>query len=204
MKLSNKQTSLKFLFLFMIFYYGNLNAKALKSSNQIDHLQSLETAILAGGCFWGMENLFQKLNGVVDTEVGYTGGNIDNPNYEIVKTGLSGHAESIKIIFDPKIISYQKILKYFFSIHDPTQLNRQQNDIGSQYASIIFYLNNQQQQIAESIIKEANDKNIFDKPIATKLHQAKKFYPAEDYHQDYLKMNPNGYNCHYQRKNWIF
>lgn len=163
-----------------------------------------EKAILAGGCFWGVEELFRKLNGVIKTEVGYTGGTIDNPNYNIVKSGLSGHAESIEIIFDPQKISYEEILKFFFTIHDPTQLNRQQNDVGSQYRSEIFYLNNEQKEIAQKVILQANASGVFKKAIVTKVSPAKTFYSAEEFHQDYLQKNPYGYTCHHVREEWKF
>jgi methionine-S-sulfoxide reductase len=164
----------------------------------------LETTILAGGCFWGVEELFRNLDGVKKTEVGYTGGAIVNPNYEVVKTGLSGHAESILIEFDPTKISYEKILKFFFTIHDPTQLNRQQNDIGSQYRSEIFYFNDKQKTIAEKVIKAANASGVFDKAVVTKISKASQFFSAEDYHQDYLQKNPFGYTCHHVRDQWKF
>lgn len=180
------------------------NLAVIDSQSKTVQQPKIETAILAGGCFWGIENLFSKLDGVIKTEVGYTGGNVENPNYQLVSTGITGHAESVKISFDANKISYNKILKYFFSIHDPTQLDRQQNDIGSQYASIIFYLNPQQKLIAEDVIKEAHDKKIFNSAIKTRIVEAKKFYPAEDYHQKYLQKNPQGYNCHYQRHQWVF
>jgi len=163
-----------------------------------------ETIILAGGCFWGVEELFRQLDGVIDTEVGYTGGTIENPNYEIVSGGLSGHAESVKIIFDNKKISLEKILKFFFTIHDPTQLNRQQNDIGTQYRSEIFYQNSDQEQIAKKIIKLAEESGVFPNKIQTKISALIKFYPAEKYHQDYLVKNPKGYTCHFIRKEWEF
>jgi methionine-S-sulfoxide reductase len=163
-----------------------------------------EKAILAGGCFWGVEDLLRSLKGVVETQVGYTGGAVANPTYEIVKTGLSGHAESILIIFDPKKTSYETILKFFFTIHDPTQLNRQQNDIGSQYRSEIFYLSAEQKKIAEKVVKQANDSKVFKKPVVTKITKASEFYSAEDYHQDYLQKNPNGYTCHHVREDWKF
>ncbi len=166
--------------------------------------KSYEKAILAGGCFWGVEELFRNLDGVIETKVGYTGGLTDNPDYQTVKTGLTGHAESILIVFDESKISYEKILKFFFTIHDPTQLNRQQNDIGSQYRSEIFYLNDKQKEIAQKIIKQADASKVFKKPVITALSKAGKFYEAEDYHQDYLQKNPNGYTCHHVRDEWKF
>ena len=163
-----------------------------------------EIAVLSGGCFWGVEELFKNLDGVTDTQVGYSGGNTENPIYETVSTGLTGHAESVKIVFDKNKISYEKILKFFFSIHDPTQLNRQQNDIGTQYRSEIFYLDLSQKITAEKVINEAEKLKIYESKIQTKISPFKKFYEAEKYHQDYLQKNPNGYTCHSIRTQWQF
>ncbi|HWU41818.1 MAG TPA: peptide-methionine (S)-S-oxide reductase MsrA [Bdellovibrio sp.] len=159
-----------------------------------------ETAILAGGCFWGMEEVFRKVPGVISTEVGYTGGDKTNPTYEQVSSGTTGHAESLKLVFDPKKTSYEQILKTFFRMHDPTNLNRQGNDIGTQYRSEIFYMNDGQKKTAEQVMKLVNDSKKWPKPLVTKLEPAKKFYPAEEYHQKYLVKNPNGYNDHYLRQ----
>lgn len=158
-----------------------------------------ETAILAGGCFWGMEEFFRKLPGVVSTEVGYTGGVMVNPSYEDVSSGKTGHAESIQIQFDPKKISYEKLLKTFFRMHDPTVLNAQGNDRGTQYRSDIFYQNKAQKKTAEKVIAFVNKSKKWNAPVVTKIDPAQKFYPAEDYHQKYLVKNPNGYNDHYLR-----
>ena len=163
-----------------------------------------ETIYLAGGCFWGVEELYKDFYGIVETQVGYMGGNIKDPTYKIVSMGFSGHAETVKIIFDHNKTSAEKIIKFFFSIHDPTQLNRQQNDIGTQYRSVIFYTNDEQKKVAKNIIKQAQDLKIYLSEIVTKIEAATDFYPAEDYHQDYLQKNPDGYTCHYQRKQWIF
>jgi methionine-S-sulfoxide reductase len=181
--------------IFMSLFPGILSAKESKKS---------ETAILAGGCFWGVEDLLRKLNGVTETEVGYIGDTIANPTYEIVKTGLTNYAEAVKITFDPAKISYEKILKFFFTIHDPTTIDRQQNDIGRQYRSEIFYLNEEQKKTAEAVIKKANDSGVFKKPVVTRISEAGKFYPAEKYHQDYLIKNPYGYTCHHIREEWRF
>ncbi len=163
-----------------------------------------QKALLAGGCFWGMEELIRAVDGVVKTEVGYSGGTIANPTYEIIKTGLSGHAESIEITFDPMKISYEKLLKFFFTIHNPTEENRQENDIGTQYRSEIFYLNDEQKNTALKIIAQANLSGVFKKPLATKVTKAQQFYPAEEYHQNYLKKNLYGYTCHHVREEWKF
>jgi methionine-S-sulfoxide reductase len=158
-----------------------------------------EIATLAGGCFWGVEELIRKLPGVIETEVGYTGGKIANPTYEIVKKGQTDHAESIQIEFDPSKISFDDVLRFFFRLHDPTTVNRQGNDVGTQYRSAIFYHNEAQKISAEKIIKEVEDSKKWPKPLATKVVPATTFYSAEAYHQDYLQKNPGGYTCHYLR-----
>jgi len=163
-----------------------------------------ETAILAGGCFWGMQELLGKLDGVISSEVGYIGGTIPNPTYKLVSTGLTNYAESIKVTFDPQKISYEKILKVFFTIHDPTTPDRQQNDVGSQYRSEIFYLNDEQKKIAEKVIAEGNAAKVFKEPIATRVSKAETFYVAEESHQNYLEKNPYGYTCHHVRSEWKF
>jgi peptide-methionine (S)-S-oxide reductase len=156
-----------------------------------------ETATLAGGCFWGVEELVRKLPGVVDTTVGYAGGTLDNPRYEDVKTGRTGHAESLQIEFDPSNISYDDILDFFFRLHDPTTANRQGNDIGTQYRSAIFYHDDAQRTAAERAIERAQSK--WPRRIVTEVVPFTNFYPAEGYHQDYLQRYPNGYTCHYLR-----
>jgi methionine-S-sulfoxide reductase len=158
-----------------------------------------QTAILAGGCFWGMEEVYRKIPGVVKTQVGYAGGKSDNPNYEQVSSGTTGFAESIEVEFDPSKVTYEEILKVFFRMHDPTSLNRQGNDVGTQYRSEIFYRNDIQKQVAEKVIKLVDQSKKWPKPVVTKLETAPKFFPAEDYHQKYLVKNPNGYNDHYLR-----
>jgi methionine-S-sulfoxide reductase len=156
-------------------------------------------AILAGGCFWGMEDLLRKLPGILDTEVGYTGGSLSNPKYEDVKTGESGHAEAIQIFFNPDTISFREILFYFFRIHDPTTLNRQGNDRGTQYRSAIFYQSEEQKSIALQVKAEIEASGRWPKPIVTEIVSASAFYPAEPEHQDYLLRHPQGYTCHYVR-----
>lgn len=175
------------------------NKKELKKDAGANMNQNIQTAILAGGCFWGVEELFRHLEGVVSTEVGYTGGNIPNPTYEIVKKGTSGHAESIKISFDPVKISYEDLLKFYFKIHDPTTRNQQGNDIGSQYRSAIFYLNEDQRKSAEKIKELVDTSKAWKKPVVTEITAATTFYSAESFHQDYLQKNPGGYTCHYIR-----
>ncbi len=158
-----------------------------------------EVAILAGGCFWGVEELIRSLPGVLETVVGYTGGITDNPTYNDVKKGNTGHAEAIRIEFDPSKISYEQLLEKFFKLHDPTTLNRQGNDIGTQYRSSIFYLSDEQKATAEKVKKRVDESGKWKKPVVTEIVKATKFYPAEEYHQDYLKKNPGGYTCHYWR-----
>jgi methionine-S-sulfoxide reductase len=156
-----------------------------------------ETATLAGGCFWGVEELVRELPGVIDTTVGYAGGTLDKPRYEDVKKGRTGHAESLQIVFDPSKISFDAILDFFFRLHDPTTVNRQGNDIGTQYRSAIFYQDDAQRDAAERAKQRAQTN--WPRPIATEVVPFTNFYPAEDFHQDYLQRNPNGYTCHYLR-----
>lgn len=159
-----------------------------------------ERAILAGGCFWGMEDLIRKVPGVTDTTVGYTGGNMPNPTYDLIKSKITGHAEAIEVIFDPEKLSYRKLLDFFFQIHDPCTKNRQGNDIGPSYRSAIFYLNDAQ--TAKSLIAEMTASRKWPGKIVTEITPASQFYKAEEYHQDYLHRQPNGYTCHFLRPNW--
>jgi peptide methionine sulfoxide reductase msrA/msrB len=156
-----------------------------------------ETAVLAGGCFWGMEEIIRKIPGVVKTTVGYTGGTTANPTYEEVCTGGTGHAEAIQVEFDSTRLGYESLLDYFFRMHDPTTLNRQHNDVGTQYRSAIFYTSEAQKQTAERVKQEQSGK--FKRLITTEITAATKFYSAEDYHQKYLVKNPGGYTCHVLR-----
>jgi methionine-S-sulfoxide reductase len=156
--------------------------------------------LLAGGCFWGVQDLIRKLPGVMDTEVGYTGGITDHPVYEEVKKGATGHAETVRVVFDPKLLSVEKLLDLFFTLHDPTTKNQQGNDMGSQYRSVIFYKGNAQKEAALKKIKEWNDSGKWKRPIVTEVVEASKFHSAEGYHQDYLVKNPDGYTCHYYRE----
>ena len=155
-----------------------------------------QVATLAGGCFWGVEELIRKMPGVLDTEVGYTGGSVKNATYQ----NHEGHAEAIKITFDPSRISYEDILEYFFKLHDPTTLNRQGNDIGTSYRSAIFVHNEEQRKIAEQVKAKVDKSGAWKRPVVTEIATAKEFWTAEDYHQDYLQKNPGGYTCHYVRK----
>ncbi|MEK6774512.1 MAG: peptide-methionine (S)-S-oxide reductase MsrA [Bdellovibrionota bacterium] len=160
---------------------------------------NVETAVFAGGCFWGMEQLFRSLGGVVDTEVGYTGGESKNPDYKQVSSGQTGHAEALLVKFDPLKISYENLLLYFFKIHDPTTMNKQGNDVGSQYRSALFYMDENQKSTAQKIINKVNDSKAWNSTIVTELVPAQTFYRAEDFHQDYLEKVPQGYTCHYLR-----
>ena len=158
-----------------------------------------DTAILAGGCFWGMQDLIRKRPGVVSTRVGYAGGNVENATYR----RHEGHAEAIEIIFDPAVISYRDILAFFFQIHDPTTTDRQGNDVGSSYRSAIFYVNDEQRQIAEDVIADVNASGLWPGKVVTEVSAAGPFWEAEPEHQDYLENYPNGYTCHFARPNWI-
>ena len=170
---------------------------SINSSDRVT--PGLETATLAGGCFWGMEDIIRKIPGVVSTTVGYTGGDSRNPKYEDVKWGTTGHAESIEVTYDPKTLSYEQLLDYFFRMHDPTTPDRQGNDRGTQYRSAIFYHNESQKKAAESVKDRVNRSGKWKHPVVTQIVPATTFYPAEDYHQDYLEKNPGGYTCHYLR-----
>lgn len=154
-----------------------------------------EVATLGGGCFWCMEAVFSKLKGVKKVESGYSGGATAQPTYERVSTGTTGHAEVVQINFDPKVISFAEILEIFFAMHDPTTLNRQGSDVGTQYRSVIFYNNDEQKATAEQVIKEITEAKIWDAPIVTQIEPFKAFYRAEDYHKDYFKKNPEQPYC---------
>ena len=163
------------------------------------HKPSTETAVVAAGCFWGVEHLFKQLDGVLSTEVGYTGGGTDSPTYREVCSGATGHAEAVRIEFDPEVVSYADVLRYFFRLHDPTTPNRQHNDVGTQYRSAIFAANPEQRRTAEEIVREADASGEWSNPVVTEIADLDTFYPAEGYHQDYLDRNPHGYNCHILR-----
>jgi peptide-methionine (S)-S-oxide reductase len=154
-----------------------------------------ETATLAGGCFWCLEAVYDETKGVESVVSGYMGGKVANPTYEDVCTGRTGHAEVVQVAFDPKIISFRELLEIFFVIHDPTTLNRQGNDVGTQYRSAIFYHSPDQKQTAEQVIAILAADKVYDDPIVTELAPASTFYPAEDYHQEYFQRNPNQPYC---------
>jgi peptide-methionine (S)-S-oxide reductase len=162
-------------------------------------ISSNERAVLAGGCFWGMQDLLRRYSGVIFTRVGYTGGDVANATYR----NHEGHAEAIEIIFDPQTISYRKILEFFFQIHDPTTVNRQGNDNGTSYRSAIFYTTDEQRKIAEETIADVNASGLWPGKVVTEVVPAGTFWEAEPEHQDYLERIPNGYSCHFIRPNWI-
>ncbi|MBP7654881.1 peptide-methionine (S)-S-oxide reductase MsrA [Candidatus Dependentiae bacterium] len=155
----------------------------------------LDSVILGGGCFWCIEAILNELKGVEKVESGYSGGNLKNPTYEEVCSGKTGHAEVVKITFDPEIISYVKLVEIFFHIHDPTTLNRQGNDVGTQYRSVIFYNSDEQKKSAEDVIKKISDSGLWDDPIVTEVTALDVYYPAEDYHQDYYNNNKEKSYC---------
>jgi methionine-S-sulfoxide reductase len=160
----------------------------------------LETIYLAGGCFWGMEEILRKIPGVRETQAGYTGGWLPNPKYDDTHDSKSGHAESVKVIFDPKTLSLEELLeKWFFRMHDPTTLNRQGNDVGSQYRSAIFTFDETQKKTAETVKARVNASGKWRRPVVTEIATASIWYPAEGYHQKYLVKNPGGYTCHFMR-----
>ena len=158
-----------------------------------------ERAVLAGGCFWGMQDLIRELPGIEATRVGYTGGNLPNATYRNHGT----HAEAIEILFDPDRISYRHILEFFFQIHDPTTINRQGNDRGPSYRSAIFYVNEEQKQVALETIADVNASGLWPGKVVTELEPVGDFWEAEPEHQEYLQLFPSGYTCHYPRPNWV-
>jgi peptide-methionine (S)-S-oxide reductase len=164
-------------------------------SQPLNEKGNLEVATLAGGCFWCTEATFSIIKGVERIEPGYTGGAVPNPTYEHVSTGETGHAEAVQIYFDPKVISFREILEIFFTMHDPTSLNRQDADVGTQYRSAIFYHDQQQKETAQKLINELNKEGSWDRPIVTEVVPLKFFYKAETYHKDYFKKHPKEPYC---------
>ena len=158
-----------------------------------------EKAVLAGGCFWGMQDLIRTLPGVIDTRVGYTGGDLPNATYRNHGT----HAEGIEITFDPEIISYRRLLEYFFQIHDPSTRNRQGNDVGDSYRSAIYYADDEQKRIAEDTIADVDASGLWPGKAVTEVERVGDFWQAEPEHQDYLERYPTGYTCHFPRSNWV-
>jgi len=172
--------------------YENLEDEGLGEYKQ---LFPYNEAVFAGGCFWGVETLFEELNGVVSVIAGYSGGKIKNPSYKVVSSGTSGHTESVLVIFDPNLISYRELVDYFWRLHNPTQLNRQGPDVGSQYRSAIFYIGEEQKKIAQESRQAFEAKGIFKEKVVTEIIPLEKFWSAEEYHQDFSKKNPS-YVCH--------
>jgi peptide methionine sulfoxide reductase msrA/msrB len=158
-----------------------------------------ETVILAGGCFWGMEEILRKIPGVLETEVGYSGGTLVGATYEDVKRGDTGHAESVRVVFDPEKLPFEELLGWFFRMHDPTTLNRQGNDIGDSYRSAIFWTTEEQRATAEKVKAAVDKSGKWKRPIVTVIEKAGGWNKAEEYHQDYLQKHPNGYTCHWLR-----
>ena len=158
-------------------------------------MSNLETATLAAGCFWCVEAVFDDLKGVEDVVSGYSGGHKDNPTYKEVCSETTGHAEVVQIRFDPVELTFSDLLRVFFTVHDPTQLNRQGNDIGSSYRSAVFYHSDEQKQAADDVIEEITAEGIYEKPIVTEVTAFDKFWPAEDYHQEYFANNPSQPYC---------
>lgn len=179
--------------------YAKLFPEVKQSQQPTAAVTGRETALLAGGCFWGMENIIRKIPGVLETDVGYEGGSFENPHYEDVTTGRTGHAETVRVVFDPSKLSFEQLLGYFFRMHDPTTLNRQENDVGTQYRSAIFYTSEEQKKVAEAVKAKVDQSHKWKSPLVTQIVPAGKFWKAEDYHQDYLVHNPDGYNCHVLR-----
>ncbi len=169
----------------------NTEQKTEKNMNE----NKFEKATFGSGCFWCTEAIFEQLEGVIDVVSGYSGGTVPNPTYKQVSSGTTGHAEVCQITFDPEVISYDELLKVFWSTHDPTTLNRQGNDVGTQYRSVIFYHNEKQKELAEQYKRKLDEAKIFPDPIVTEISPFKHFYKAEDYHQNYYELNPDQAYC---------
>ncbi|WP_310459944.1 peptide-methionine (S)-S-oxide reductase MsrA [Sphaerotilus sp.] len=162
---------------------------------------AFDTTYLAGGCFWGMEELLRRIPGVIDTEVGYTGGWLDNPCYDDTHDSKSGHAEAVKIVFDPAVLPFEELLvHHFFHMHDPTTPDRQGNDRGTQYRSAIFHVDDAQRVAANAAVERVNQSGFWPRPIVTQITPFSRWWPGEGYHQDYLVKQPHGYTCHYYRR----
>jgi len=191
-----KKTILLFLVFSLLFAFG-MKGRIMAQTDTTNRSQSAQTevATLAGGCFWCLEPIFEELKGVKDVVVGYSGGDVPNPTYKQVCTGNTGHAESVQITYDPAVISFSDLLHVFFTVHDPTTLNRQGADVGTQYRSAIFYHNEAQKDTANKVIQELKDEGVWKNPIVTEVTKFGKFHRAEDYHQEYFTKNPNQGYC---------
>lgn len=175
----------------LIIVFSLINLNAMKQTSKY------ETATLGNGCFWCTDAIFERVKGVYNISPGFSGGNVINPSYKEVCTGTTGHAEVVQLNFDPTIITFAEVLEIFFKTHDPTQLNRQGNDVGTQYRSVIFYHSEEQKKIASEIKDKLNKEKIWDKPIVTAIEPFENFYPAEDYHNDYYENNPAQGYCQF-------
>jgi peptide-methionine (S)-S-oxide reductase len=184
--------------IFLVFILG-IALPAWADKKGIAMTDTKQIAYLAGGCFWGMEELVRQIPGVLETEVGYTGGDVPNANYDIVKMGRSGHAESLKIVLDPAKLTYRHLLFEFFRMHNPTTRNQQGNDRGTQYRSAIFYVSADQKATAEEVIRTVDASGEWGTKVVTEITPFKDFWPAEEYHQKYLVKHPHGYTCHVNR-----
>lgn len=179
-----------------ILYQPGRSDLSVEKGNTMESIDKMDIATFAGGCFWGVEYAFENVPGVVKAESGFMGGKMDNPSYRQVCMGNTNHAEVVQVAFDPNQVTYRKLVEYFFKIHDPTTLNRQGPDVGTQYRSAIFYHNDQQKQIAEDVIADLKNKKVFKRPIVTQLSPAQTFWIAEDYHQNYFDKHPERAVCH--------
>lgn len=189
------------IFFAIILIFGSVMGCAMKRAEKVkadegvklsDDYKDSGKAVLAGGCFWGIEAVFENLNGVVDVVSGYSGGEEKTAKYKIVGTGKTNHAEAVEIIYDPELLSYETILEVFFKVaHDPTELNFQGPDVGTEYRSVIFYADNDQKVMAQQVIKKLEEKKVYKNPIVTELTLLDEFYPAEEYHQDFMRLNPD-------------
>jgi methionine-S-sulfoxide reductase len=177
-----------------------MNEERGATRSAVASARQTEVAVLAGGCFWGVEEILRGVPGVLDTDVGYTGGWLENPTYDDTHDSKSGHAEAIRVTFDPSVLSYEDLLEqWFFRLHDPTTLNRQGNDVGTQYRSAIFPQTDEQKSTAERVIQRVQTSGRWKRPITTTIEPASTWYSAEAYHQDYLRKHPGGYSCHFLR-----
>ena len=174
-------------------------AEAMRKARAQRNAAERAEAVFAGGCFWCVEAVFEQIDGVLDAVSGYAGGSAETANYKAVCGGDTGHAEAVKIVYDPRKVSYEQLLKVHFATHDPTTKDRQGNDEGPQYRSAIFYASEEEKEIAKAFIADLDDAKAFPRPIVTTLEPLVKFFPAEAYHQDYLRKNPGGYTCHWLR-----
>jgi peptide-methionine (S)-S-oxide reductase len=196
-KIKNFATTFSFLFLLLQACGQERRTTKTNSEEHKKMENKMEKAVLGAGCFWCVESVFQELNGVEKVVSGYSGGHKENPAYKEVCDGTTGHAEVAQITFNPSVVSFREILEVFFLVHDPTTRNRQGNDVGTQYRSAIFYQNPAQKEIAESVIRELDASGAWEKPIVTEINAFEKLWPAEDYHQNYYKLNSEQPYCQY-------